>query len=170
MYSSTNSLTLALDGGEWSGSRLGRFTFREGSLSTHRIGDLVGRSGDGGEDKFLAPAGNRTPIIRLSSPSPIAIPTERSRPHTCVYHTSSSSEFICVCVLGIKVQYIYKTHLTSRDLSCPRVATPKSYGDNSHSNATGPKPLTVLIMATLTHQLTNDAWPSSVRKTFRNGR
>jgi hypothetical protein len=37
-YSSTHSLTSALDGGEWSASRLGRFTPRERSPGTRWIG------------------------------------------------------------------------------------------------------------------------------------
>jgi len=35
-------LTSALDGGEWSASRPGRFTHRERVLDTHWIGGLVG--------------------------------------------------------------------------------------------------------------------------------
>jgi hypothetical protein len=42
MYSSTHSVTSALDGGEWSASRTGRFTPREGDPGTHWIGDWVG--------------------------------------------------------------------------------------------------------------------------------
>jgi hypothetical protein len=38
MYSSPHSLTLALDGGEWSVSRPGRFTPRERAPGTHRMG------------------------------------------------------------------------------------------------------------------------------------
>jgi hypothetical protein len=34
-YSSTHSLTSALDGGEWSASRPGRFTHRERALDTY---------------------------------------------------------------------------------------------------------------------------------------
>jgi hypothetical protein len=41
-YSSTHSLTSALDGGEWSASHLGRFTPRERAPSTHWIGGWVG--------------------------------------------------------------------------------------------------------------------------------
>jgi hypothetical protein len=41
-YSSTHSLTSALDGGEWSASRPGRFIHREGALGTYWIGDWVG--------------------------------------------------------------------------------------------------------------------------------
>jgi hypothetical protein len=37
-YSSTHSLTLALDGGEWSASRPGLFTPRERASGTHWIG------------------------------------------------------------------------------------------------------------------------------------
>jgi hypothetical protein len=42
MYSSTHSLTSALDGGEWSASRPGRFTSKERALSTRWIGGWVG--------------------------------------------------------------------------------------------------------------------------------
>jgi hypothetical protein len=42
MYNSTHSLTSALDGGEWSASRPGRFTPRERAPGTHWIGGLVG--------------------------------------------------------------------------------------------------------------------------------
>jgi hypothetical protein len=42
MYSSAHSLTSALDGGEWSASRPGRFTPRETAPGTHRIGGWVG--------------------------------------------------------------------------------------------------------------------------------
>jgi hypothetical protein len=41
-YISTHSLTLALDGGEWSASRPGRFTPRERVPGTHWIGGWVG--------------------------------------------------------------------------------------------------------------------------------
>jgi hypothetical protein len=41
-YSSTHSLTSALDGGEWSASCPGRFTPREGAPGTHWIGGWVG--------------------------------------------------------------------------------------------------------------------------------
>jgi hypothetical protein len=37
-YSSTHSLTSALDGGDWSASRPGRFTLRERVPGTHWIG------------------------------------------------------------------------------------------------------------------------------------
>jgi hypothetical protein len=42
-YSSTHSLTSALDGGEWSASRPGRFTPRERAPVIHWIGGWVGR-------------------------------------------------------------------------------------------------------------------------------
>jgi hypothetical protein len=42
MYSSTYSLTSALDGGEWSSSRPVRFTPRERAPGTHWIGGWVG--------------------------------------------------------------------------------------------------------------------------------
>jgi hypothetical protein len=42
MYSSTHSLTSALDEGEWSASCPGRFTSRERAPATHWIGGWVG--------------------------------------------------------------------------------------------------------------------------------
>jgi hypothetical protein len=42
MYSSTHSLTSALDGGEWSASCPGRFTPKERAPGTHWIGGWVG--------------------------------------------------------------------------------------------------------------------------------
>jgi hypothetical protein len=42
VYSSTHSLTSALDGGDWPASRPGRFTRRETAPSTHWIGGWVG--------------------------------------------------------------------------------------------------------------------------------
>jgi hypothetical protein len=41
-YSSTHSLTSALDGDEWSASRPGRFTPKERAPGTHWIGGWVG--------------------------------------------------------------------------------------------------------------------------------
>jgi hypothetical protein len=41
-YSSTHSLTLALDGGEWSASHTSRFTCRERAPGSHWIGGWVG--------------------------------------------------------------------------------------------------------------------------------
>jgi hypothetical protein len=41
-YSSMHSLTLALDGGEWSASHPGRFNPRKNVLGTHWIGGWVG--------------------------------------------------------------------------------------------------------------------------------
>jgi hypothetical protein len=41
-YSSTHSLILALDGGEWSASRPGRFNPSERAPGTHWIGGWVG--------------------------------------------------------------------------------------------------------------------------------
>jgi hypothetical protein len=41
-YSSTHSLTSALDGGEWSASHPGRFTPKETAPDTHWIGGWVG--------------------------------------------------------------------------------------------------------------------------------
>jgi hypothetical protein len=67
-YSSTYSLTSALDGGEWSVSRPGRFTPREGAPGTHWIGGWVGpKAGLEAVIKrinpIIAPAGNWTPVV-----------------------------------------------------------------------------------------------------------
>jgi hypothetical protein len=42
VYSSTHSMTSALDGSEWSAARPGRFAARERDPSTHWIGGWVG--------------------------------------------------------------------------------------------------------------------------------
>jgi hypothetical protein len=67
-YSSTHSLTSALDGDEWSASRAGRFTPRERDpwypLDT-RLGRPQSRSGRGGEEKISQPLpGLEPPIIQ----------------------------------------------------------------------------------------------------------
>jgi hypothetical protein len=82
-YSSTHSLTSALDGGEWSASCPGSFTPRERAPGTHWIGGWVGPRAvlckRRWREKFTAPAGNRKLEPRSSSPYPSAIPTELSR-------------------------------------------------------------------------------------------
>jgi hypothetical protein len=59
MYSSTHSLTSALDGGEWSASRSGRFNHRESAPGTRWIGGWVGPRAvlDAVKRKFPAPPG-----------------------------------------------------------------------------------------------------------------
>jgi hypothetical protein len=62
MYSSTHSLTSALDGGEWSASRPGRFTPRERAPGTHWIEGWVCSEPfwqRWRREKFPALAGNR---------------------------------------------------------------------------------------------------------------
>jgi hypothetical protein len=57
-YSSTHSLTSALDGGEWSASRPGRFTLQGKSPwypLDRRLGGPQSRSGGGGEEKNSQP-------------------------------------------------------------------------------------------------------------------
>jgi hypothetical protein len=58
MYSSMHSLTLALDGGEWSASRPGRFIPREGAPGTHWIGGWV-------DHRAVSDA-----VVKRKSPSP----------------------------------------------------------------------------------------------------
>jgi hypothetical protein len=70
-YSSTHSLTLALDGGEWSASRAGRFTPRGKAPSTHWIGGWVGPRAVLNavvKGKIPTPAGNPTLEPRSSNP------------------------------------------------------------------------------------------------------
>jgi hypothetical protein len=68
-YSSRHSLTLALDGGEWSALRPGRFISKERAPGTHGIGGWMGpRAGLDGvvKRKIPSPAG----IERQSSDRP----------------------------------------------------------------------------------------------------
>jgi hypothetical protein len=82
-YSSTHSLTSALDAGEWSASRPGRFTAGERAPGTHWIGGWVGPRAvlDTTVKRKIPspPPGKRTREPRLDSPPPSAIPTEPSR-------------------------------------------------------------------------------------------
>jgi hypothetical protein len=69
------SLTSALDEGEWSASRPGRFTPGEKVHSTHCIGGWVGLkrlSGRCGIEKNLL-------LLPGIEPQPVAIPNEQSR-------------------------------------------------------------------------------------------
>jgi hypothetical protein len=74
-YSATYSLTSALDGGEWSGSRLGRFTPRERVTATCWIGGRVGpRAVLDAVVKRKIPSPHResnprTPIVQPRSPA-----------------------------------------------------------------------------------------------------
>jgi hypothetical protein len=64
-------LTSALEGGEWLSSGHSRFTPRNRAQDTHRIGGWVGpRAGLEAveKEKVSAPAGNRNPEPRSSSP------------------------------------------------------------------------------------------------------
>jgi hypothetical protein len=69
-YNSTHSLTSALDRGEWSTSRPGRFTPRERTPCTHWIGDWVGPRAvldTGVKRKISSPrweSNPRTPIVQ----------------------------------------------------------------------------------------------------------
>jgi len=65
-YNSTHSLTLVLDGGEWSPSRPGRFTPKERAPGTHWIGGWTGPRAvldAGGEEK-------KNPVITLPGIEP----------------------------------------------------------------------------------------------------
>jgi hypothetical protein len=72
-YSATHSLTPALDGGERSASRPGRFTPRERAPGTHWIGGWVGPRAvldARWREKFPTPPGNRNLEPQSSSPQP----------------------------------------------------------------------------------------------------
>jgi hypothetical protein len=73
-YGSTHSLTLALDEGEWSVSRPGRFTRRERAPDTHWIGGWVGlRAGLNAVVRRKVPSPCRDLNPPSSSPYPSAI-------------------------------------------------------------------------------------------------
>jgi hypothetical protein len=72
-YSSMHSLTSALDGGEWSASRLGRFTPKERAPRTHWIGGWVGpRAGLDAVVKRNIPSPRRESKPRTPIVQPIA--------------------------------------------------------------------------------------------------
>jgi hypothetical protein len=85
-YSSTYSFTLALDGGEWSASRPGRFTHRERDPGTHWIGGCVGPRAvldTLGKRKIPSPRRElnpRTPIIQ-----PVEIVNTKTKQKTYNY-------------------------------------------------------------------------------------
>jgi hypothetical protein len=63
-YSSTQSLTSALDGGEWSASRRGHFTPREIAPGTHRIGTAVLDAAKRKTPSSCQESNPRTPIVQ----------------------------------------------------------------------------------------------------------
>jgi hypothetical protein len=66
IYSSTHSLTSALDGGEWSASLPGRFTPQGKSLwypFDRRLGGPQSQSGHGSEEKNFQPLPGLEPLI-----------------------------------------------------------------------------------------------------------
>jgi hypothetical protein len=69
-YSITHSLTSALDGGEWSATRPGRFTPRERASGTHWTGGWVGLRAvldsvvKGKIPSFRRQSNPRTPIVQ----------------------------------------------------------------------------------------------------------
>jgi hypothetical protein len=88
-YSSYSFLTSALDGGEWLASRLGRALLR-GKDPPVPIVEEAGWAPQPVwtqrlEEKYFAPAGDRTPITRSSSPYSDTILTELLRLHTITY-------------------------------------------------------------------------------------
>jgi hypothetical protein len=61
VYSSIHSLTSALDGGEWSALRPGRFTPREGAPGTPTLVGPQSRSGHGCEEIIPNPCRDSNP-------------------------------------------------------------------------------------------------------------
>jgi hypothetical protein len=80
MYSSTYSLPRALDGGEWSASRPGRFTSGDRAPGTHWIGGWMGsRAGLDAVTKRENPCPARESNPDRPSRSVVTILTELSR-------------------------------------------------------------------------------------------
>jgi hypothetical protein len=67
-YSSTHSLTSALDGGEWSASRLGRFIVRGRTPGTHRI------------KGWVIPRANLDLVVKRKIPNPPLGPRSPNHP------------------------------------------------------------------------------------------
>jgi hypothetical protein len=83
MYSSTHSLTLALDGGEWSGSRPDCFAPKERARSTYCVGCLVGpRVGLDAVVKRKIPSHCRDSNSQIIQPVAQRYTTELSYPDT----------------------------------------------------------------------------------------
>jgi hypothetical protein len=103
-YSSTRSLTSALDGGEWSASRPGRFTPRERAPSTHWIGGWVdSRAVLDAVVKRKIPtlrrdSNNRTPIVQPVAQRYTMFTLNLSVFETYLYHfwnRKRKSQFLC---------------------------------------------------------------------------
>jgi hypothetical protein len=101
-YSSTHSLTSALDGGEWSASRHNRFTPRERAPGTHWIGGWVG------------PRTVLDAVMKRKIPSP----RRESKPRTPIvqpvaqrytdWAITAPNLIILVVFLADKMEYIYR--------------------------------------------------------------
>jgi hypothetical protein len=129
-YSSTHSLTSALDGGEWSASRPGRFTPRERAPRAHWIGGWVGpRAVLDAVVKRTIPSPRqesnpRTPIVQLvasrhinwATPVPLVTHCFRNKPRI-VFDSRDSS-------VGIALGY-------GLDDRCSRVRFPAGTGNFS---------------------------------------
>jgi hypothetical protein len=106
--------TSPIDGGEWSVSRLGRFTPGDWALGTHRIRDWVGpRSGLDTVEKIISPSSalNRNPAVHpvASNCSDWAIPAHIK---LCVY-------FGMKIVWFYKYSTLYKIDILSRNAVLP---------------------------------------------------
>jgi hypothetical protein len=121
MYSSIHSLTSALDGGEWSASRPGRFTPREGAPGTRWIGDWVGtRAVLDAVLKRKIPnprrkSNPRTPIVQLLKLSKRKIQNNKN-----YYIRSFFSKILCSYIVPLK--YIVNSVFYNRYLLAPFLA------------------------------------------------
>jgi hypothetical protein len=88
-YSSAHSLTSALDGGEWSASRLGRFIPRKRAPGTHWIGGWVG------------PRAVLDAVVNRKIPSP----SRKSNPRTPIVQPVAQhyTDWAITAILGSKV-------------------------------------------------------------------
>jgi hypothetical protein len=92
-YSSTHSLTLVLDGGEWSASRPGLLMPRERAPDTHWIGGWARpRAILDAVTKRKIPSPYRDSKPRSSSPWPSAIPL--NYPSSCILFVSKQNKLI----------------------------------------------------------------------------
>jgi hypothetical protein len=91
MYSSTHSLTSALDGCEWSASRPGRFILRERARGTHWVGGWVG-------SRAVLDA-----VVKRKIPSP----HRESNPRTPIVHPVAQS-YIDWAIAALIIQSIKK--------------------------------------------------------------
>jgi hypothetical protein len=125
--SSGHSLTSALDGGEWSASRLGRFTPRERARGTHWIRAWVGtRASLDTVSKRKTPSSRQesNPEHPIVQPLSVAVPTELPRltNHfyillSCTVQCMHGTKLLSLTTLQRRIPYTYKCHSLARSHS-----------------------------------------------------